>query len=472
MSFLDDLEPAHRALLEGVATPIALDRGAYLIRRGEAGGDFFVIDEGQVEIVDSRSIPETILAVLSPGATFGEVSFVDDSPRSADARARGPARVRRWSREDVRALIRREPSLGSRFYECIARVTTGHLRNQTSANHARRARTDGATLAGVERMRADVLAFATATRAALVDAETMLRQEPDSPSVHAAIARAFDGVQAWMAAHYEAWPEPELAVESTRLLTGELHPYMVRSALADLCIRRAHGAASLTEVLDRALTDTPDGDGAFGPVVDRWLLDRPTLRALRATRGRLVPLVLSALGDRRPLRIAVVNAGAGALVRELVRALGDTPTELTVVDPSRDALARCTALDHPPTSSIAGLQANLVDVALGRGRYELPAQDAILAHDLIDYLPDRLALGLLTHLGQSLAAGGALALAAMAPSPDRDLLDRLLGWPTVRRRPDRLGRLLDRAGFDHEMQVSSDDPLILVSARARVGSAG
>ncbi len=468
MSFLDDLEPAHRALLEGVATPVALERGDYLIRRGEAGGDFFVIDEGQIEIIDSRSFPETILAVLAPGATFGEVSFVDDSPRSADARARGPARVRRWSKEDVRALIRREPSLGSRFYECIARVSTGHLRNQTAANRERRTVTDGATLAGIERLRADVRAFATATRAALVDAETLLRQDPDSASARAAIARAFDGVQAWMAEHCEAWPEPELARESTQLLTGELHPYMVRSALADVCIRRAQGAASLTDVLDRALAEVPAGEGAFGPVIDQWLLDRPTLRALRATRGRLVPRALAALPQAGPARVAVVNAGAGALVGAVIQALGDAPCTVTVVDPSHDALARCAALPHPGNVAIATIHANLIEVALGRGRDDLAPQDAILAHDLIDYLPDRLALGLLTHLRGALAPGGTLALTALAPSPDRDLLDRLLGWPTVRRRPDRIGRLLDRAGFEHEMEIAQDDPLILVTARARV----
>lgn len=467
MSFLDDLEPRHRALLEGVATPVALERGAYLIRRGEAGGDFFVIDEGQIEILDSRAFPETILAVLSSGATFGEVSFVDDSPRSADARARGPAQVRRWSQEDVRALIRREPSLGSRFYECIARVTTGHLRNQTTANQMSRTATNTVTLEGIKHLRADVLSFATATRAALVDAETRLRQEPDSPTARTAITQTFDRLQAWMAEHYGAWPEPELALESTRLLRAELHPYMVRSALADVCIRRAQGGASLTEVLDRALAQTPSGEGAFGPVMDRWLLERQTLRALRATRGRLVPLTMRALNERRPFRIAVVSAGAGALVGELVRALGDIPSIISVVDPSRDALARCTALQHPRNVSIAAVQANIINVALGRIRFGLPPQDAIVAHDLIDYLPDRLALGMLTYLRESLAPTGTVALAALTPSPDRDLLDRLLGWPTLRRRPDRIGRLLYRAGYDHEMQIAPDDPLVLVTAQAR-----
>lgn len=466
MSLLDQLEPAHRTLLEGVATEIMLNRGAYLLRRGEAGGDFFVIEEGQIEILDSRTTPETILAVLATGATFGEVSFIDDSPRSADARARGPTRVRRWTKEDVRALLRREPALGSRFYECIARVTTGHLRNQTQATHANREHSEGATLAGIKRVRADVTAFASAMKSTLVTAETALRQDPTASTAHDTIERALNGIQSWVADHFAAHPELELAAESTRLLTGELHPYLVRSALAELCIRRAQGGASVTELLVHILSDDPTGDGRLGTLVDRWLLNRPTFRALRATRAQLMPLVTDALSSQQLCHVAIFNAGAGALVQDIAAAAGDMPTTLTVLDPSRDALAQAVARASQTEQNLtlSPVQLNMIDAAAGRWRPQLPPQHLIVVHDLIDYLPDRLVLGLLHQLASILAPDGTLLLAALAPSPDRVLLDRLLAWPTVRRHPDRIARLFRRAGLSGALRSDMEDPLMVFSA--------
>lgn len=469
MTLLDQLEPSHRALLEEIATPVVLDRGAYLIRRGEAGGDFFVVDEGQIEIVDSRTTPETILAVLSAGATLGEVSFVDDAPRSADARARGPARVRRWAQQDVRGLLRREPALGASFYQCIARVTSGHLRNQTEATVAGRGRAEGHQGAGLDGVRADVSAFARALKASLVQAETALRQDPGSAEVRAAIERALDGVQSWVCDHFAAYPEPELALEAARLIMAELHPYLVRSALADLCIRRAHGSAGLPEVLTRVLDAEPTGDGELGVIVDRWLLDRPTFRALRASRSLLCAQADRALGDRDRVNLAVFNAGAGLLVRDLGAALGDRATTLTLCDPSREAIKLATAAMVGTAVTLTPVQVNVIDIAVGRWRAELPSQDAIVVHDLVDYLPDRLVLGFVQQIVALLGSGGTLLLSALAPSADGPLLDRIFGWPSVRRQPDRLVRLLGRAGLQSEVVVDGETPLVIVIARRGAG---
>src|SRR5690606_6269054 len=103
MSFLETLSEPHRALLEGAAQPIELTRGQHLLRRGEPGGDLYLVRAGTLDVVESRTSPEVVLATIRAGALVGELAFLDDTPRAADVRAATDATVLRWARDDLRA---------------------------------------------------------------------------------------------------------------------------------------------------------------------------------------------------------------------------------------------------------------------------------------------------------------------------------------------------------------------------------
>lgn len=466
MNFLDLFSAEQRAIFDGVSTELHLDRGNYLMRRGEPGGDLFMVEKGQIEIIDSRSTPEAILAVLEAGSVVGEGSFLDDSPRSADARAPEPVRVRRWSKEDLRALLQREPALAVRFYESIARATTARLRDQNQTTLLSLAARESNLGPAAERTRAEVLEFSNATKEALLEAESLLRQESAQRAGRAAVVRTMSKLESWVDEHFRIHPEPEIAEESGRLLCRELHPYLVRSALAERTIRRTQGVAGVTEVLAHILVDTPSGDGQLGEILDRWLLDRPSFIAIRAARTHIPPAVRAAVPTHRNRRVTVLNAGTGSLVAALGAALAGTPTVMSVVDQSREALGFLDAglTVRPSQVRLDTIQANLVEVALGRTRQQLPQQDVIVAHGLIEYLPDRLALGLLNEIRNRLHPEGTLVLATLGPARDRALLDRLLGWPTVRRRIERIKRLVERANMTPHVLPDLPDPLFVLTA--------
>lgn len=75
--------------------------GGVIIRKGELGDRFLVVEQGTVEIVDDGRV----LAVLGPGEGFGEMSLLDDVPRNATARAVTPVRLRSLRREDFLAAL-------------------------------------------------------------------------------------------------------------------------------------------------------------------------------------------------------------------------------------------------------------------------------------------------------------------------------------------------------------------------------
>ena len=467
MPFLDQFDEAHRDMLRGAAMPVSLQRGEILFRRGEPGGDVFLVDSGGLEIVDRRATPEVILAVAEAGTVVGEMAFVDASPRSADVRANGPTAVLRWAKEDLSALLERQPDLASNFYREVARLASFRMRTLNTGAVTGGVGRDVAPTAGSERMRQEVQRVTDAVKTALLDAETRLRQDPGDPEGRSAISEALDRLQDEVRVLFGGIVEASQADEATRLLTRELHPYLVRSALADRCIRRVQGVTGAAEVLAHVLVDTASGDGQLGELMDRWLLDRPTLVALRDGRQATVAAVLRSLPVHRNRRVLLINAGTGSLVAALNAEMGVAPTVLTVVDQSRDALAFLDAgvAVRPKQVELQTIQENLVQLALGRSAHRFPKHDVVVVHGMVEYMPDRIALSLLQVARELLVEDGRLVLSALDHSDDRHLLDRLLGWPSVRRQSDRLQRLIERADLEPTSWEETTPPLLLTVAR-------
>ncbi|HJR40879.1 MAG TPA: cyclic nucleotide-binding domain-containing protein [Gemmatimonadaceae bacterium] len=104
--------------------------GEYIFREGEPGTRLFVIVEGEVRI--SRDIPgagEEALAVLKPGAVFGEMAVFDRSQRSTDAIAHGGARVFTISRAEFEMLLDLHRDIAYKVLWSMVRLLSERLRS-------------------------------------------------------------------------------------------------------------------------------------------------------------------------------------------------------------------------------------------------------------------------------------------------------------------------------------------------------
>jgi cAMP-dependent protein kinase regulator len=98
-----------------------------IVREGDPGTSFFLIEEGEVEVQthDPSSKP-LVLAQLSAGEFFGEVSVLTGKPRTATIVARTPVTVIEIASQDLDRIARQFPEVRTvlqRFYERRAQAT-------------------------------------------------------------------------------------------------------------------------------------------------------------------------------------------------------------------------------------------------------------------------------------------------------------------------------------------------------------
>src|SRR4029434_9307200 len=104
------------------------DTDESVFEEGQPGAALFLILEGKIAIEICREASTTRLAVLERGAFFGEMALLDDSPRSANARALEPTRTLALYRNDLNDLVQRDAKTACRIYRSLAGMIADRLR--------------------------------------------------------------------------------------------------------------------------------------------------------------------------------------------------------------------------------------------------------------------------------------------------------------------------------------------------------
>ena len=100
--------------------------GAIIVQEGATGSEMFIIDDGEVEIVRLRGDSERILTTLGPGDFFGEMSVLENRPRSATARAKVACRLLPIDASTLDALLREHPEVAVRMMRKLSARLRGY----------------------------------------------------------------------------------------------------------------------------------------------------------------------------------------------------------------------------------------------------------------------------------------------------------------------------------------------------------
>ena len=129
VAIFKDLDDGELAEVAEKCKEEKVNSGEYIFREGEAGNRLYLIVEGEVRI--SRDVPgsgEEALAVLKPGALFGEMSVFDRSERSTHAISNGGTTLLTITRPDFEMILDFNREIAYKVLWACVRLLSGRLR--------------------------------------------------------------------------------------------------------------------------------------------------------------------------------------------------------------------------------------------------------------------------------------------------------------------------------------------------------
>ena len=107
--------------------------GAELIREGESGDFMVLLIEGRIEVFkqDRRNAPR-LIALITPGQSFGEMSMIDGEPRFASCIAAESCLLAVLTRAELARIILEQPALGAKILMELVLMLSQRLRLTSS----------------------------------------------------------------------------------------------------------------------------------------------------------------------------------------------------------------------------------------------------------------------------------------------------------------------------------------------------
>ena len=137
-SLFSSADEAELALIVSRLAMERFDEGARIFAEGDRGEKLYLVTEGLVRISTAVRDGEEALAMMRKGSFFGEMSLIDDQPRSADAFAQEPTVLWSLSRTDFHDLLESDAKLAITVLGAMARTLAIRLReanDQVKAMH-------------------------------------------------------------------------------------------------------------------------------------------------------------------------------------------------------------------------------------------------------------------------------------------------------------------------------------------------
>ena len=121
--------------IESRGALVNVAEGEFLIRAGESDSRLFAVEDGHLDVETREG---KTIATVGPGDVLGEISFIDESPRSVSVRAGEDAVVRVWDQSALLDELSKHPDLLAKFSVAMNELLVERLRESVRSQGASR----------------------------------------------------------------------------------------------------------------------------------------------------------------------------------------------------------------------------------------------------------------------------------------------------------------------------------------------
>jgi SAM-dependent methyltransferase len=274
------------------------------------------------------------------------------------------------------------------------------------------------------------------------------------PEVETDIRARFAAFVSWMNEQIgDRSPDPPaVRQELGAKVQHEVLPYLMLTKNAERWYSKPRGYAGDFLSIEWLYEGSAGGTGRLGPLLDRCFLEMDAAKAVCNRREILVEEISKTLTARdEPARVLSMACGPARELFDVYGKLAD-PNRLvaTCLDIDLQALAFVGDVrDRRKLKSRMRLEnGNLVYLATGRHKLDLPPQDLAYSIGLIDYFNDAFVVKLLDFVHEKLRPGGRVILGNFHPrNSTKAMMDHVLDWKLIHRDENDMNRLFEASRF-------------------------
>ena len=120
-----------RDRIESIGEARKIAEGAFVIRAGTEDSTLYTVEDGHLDIVRNEDGKQIVVATVGPGDVIGEVSFIDDSPRTVSVVAGETTTIRAWKKRTLCEALAFDPQLLAKFSVAMSELLVERLRDMS-----------------------------------------------------------------------------------------------------------------------------------------------------------------------------------------------------------------------------------------------------------------------------------------------------------------------------------------------------
>lgn len=468
--------------------------GEYLLHRSEITNSIFYIKRGTVAVLQKNKDPLAGEIVIHSGEFLGEISFLLDKPRTATIVAREETECLVFDPKRLRSFLFQpeNDALGRSFYQSLAWIAANRLVSSPTSvstsmvddhdplkQHIQgriysrligfieifqtMRKTFGQLMRRAYQLRYDDSVFTDSSFAQHSEEDLNENLNKCQAQLHDHFQQSIAEVNSILSETHSSFRRDACGVYA-REVCGSI--FQAAPFFRHLC---QGGFSETLSVLTQIYqghhsppTDPLLGDGNLALMINHWLLKLPTFCAMRSA----FELLKSEVSDyiaRQPrademLKVTLLNDLSGGVLAGIFVPLAKRRSNVRCVVDQWDGVEAVLPWNGYSKSVLVSQEK--LDFSMPNTLFDSP-QDVIVVSSLLDYVPDTIAEGFLTHLRDALHDSGKLYLSCLCETEDQPFVTSVLNWSTVRRNEQQLQMLLRSIGMTATI-VSSDDGLSLI----------
>jgi CRP-like cAMP-binding protein len=112
----EGLSQRELSIVARLSTTVEVPAGRVIAHQGDVGAEFFVLLDGQVDVMRQGEL----IATRGPGAHLGEIALLAARPRTATLITKTPVRTRVASQREFSSLLATVPEISERLQATMA----------------------------------------------------------------------------------------------------------------------------------------------------------------------------------------------------------------------------------------------------------------------------------------------------------------------------------------------------------------